>query len=343
MSTVFLVVMNGSQEVTMPPGGTGSTASGVGLAVFDSEAVALNYSFVIQGVDFGPATPYPDQTPATDDNVTRMHFHNGATGANGGIVFSLIENNPLVTPPQDNDDLAIVLNADDSWSVSGRWETTDPANLAGITINNFAGVLGSATVGTAVPLYFNVHTSEFSGGEIRGQLVAIADDIDNVSTGTKENDLLTGQRGNDAILAFTGDDTVDGGNGNDVLDGGAGNDTLSGGNGNDMLFGSAGNDTLTGGKGEDTLNGGAGNDIMTGGKDADLFVFNAGFGNDTITAFKQDDHLQFDHGLFLDAHSVLLASHQVGDDTVITLDQNNSIMLQGVQLSSLQESNFLVL
>jgi len=337
MSTVFLVNIAGSNEV---PART-TTASGVGLAVFDSDAVALDYSFVIQGVDFGPATGTPSQTTATDDDVTRMHFHNNVEHVNGPIVFALIENQPPpAQPPADNDDLSILLNADNSWSVSGRWETTDPA---GSSISNFAGVLGSATVGTAVPLYFNVHTSEFPGGEIRGQLVAIANDIDNVATGTTGNDLLSGLRGNDAILGFTGDDALDGGKGNDVLDGGAGNDTLSGGNGNDMLFGSAGNDTLAGGKGRDTLNGGAGNDVMTGGKDPDLFVFNAGFGMDVIAAFKQDDHIQFDHGLFPDAHSALLASQQVGDDTVITLDQNNTITLQGVHLSSLHESNFLVL
>jgi hypothetical protein len=33
MSTVFRVILDGSQEVTIPPGGTGSTASGVGTAL----------------------------------------------------------------------------------------------------------------------------------------------------------------------------------------------------------------------------------------------------------------------------------------------------------------------
>jgi hypothetical protein len=34
-------------------------------------------------------------------------------------------------------------------------------------------------------------------------------------------------------------------------------------------------------------------------------------------------------------------SHQVGNDTVITLDAGNSIVLQHVSLSSLHASNFL--
>src|SRR5262245_47655234 len=184
MSTVFRVVLTGDQEVTLPPlppGGTGSDASGVGTVIFDSAEVAASYSFDIQGLDFGPVTGRPPQTPNdSGDNVTRTHFHNAVAGVNGGIVFGQIDSNPALV--QDTDDLKIVLNADGSWSESGRWEQTDPHSPppGNFSITDFADVLGSATVGMAVPLYFNVHTSEFGAGEIRGQLVAIADDIDDV-------------------------------------------------------------------------------------------------------------------------------------------------------------------
>jgi len=179
MSTVFRVIIEGDQEVPARD----TTASGVGTVIFDRAAVAASYSFDIQGVDFGPVTGGPPQTPDPNDNVTRTHFHTAVSGVNGPIVFGQIDPDPVLR--QDNDDLAVVLNPDGSWTLSGRWETTDPVNTTNLSIGDFAAVLGSATVGTAVPLYFNVHTAQFPGGEIRGQLVAIADDIDNVLTGRK--------------------------------------------------------------------------------------------------------------------------------------------------------------
>ena len=287
MSTVYRVMLEGSQEIQNPPVST--TASGVGTVVFDSEAVAASYSFDIRGVDFGPVTGGPPQTPNDPgDDVTRTHFHTAAAGVNGPIVFGQID---TVDPAfqQDNDDLAIVLNADGSWSESGVWETTDPPNPMGVTITDFADELGSATVGMAVPLYFNVHTSEFGAGEIRGQLVAIADDIDNVVTGTTGNDVLSGLGGNDAILGLAGDDILDGRGGNDVVDGGGGNDTLTGGNGNDRLEGGAGNDVADGGNGNDTINGGDGNDVLSGGSGDDSI--NTGAGDDVVLGGAGNDQI----------------------------------------------------
>jgi|EndMetStandDraft_3_1072993.scaffolds.fasta_scaffold191909_1 Ca2+-binding RTX toxin-like protein len=307
MSTAFQVILTGTQEV--PP--TPSTASGLGTVIFDDKAVTASYSFDIRGVDFGAFTPDGAQTVATDDDVTRTHFHNQLPGVNGNIVFGQIDtvNAAFV---QDGDDFDIVLNADGSWTLSGVWETTDPPAPPtttfpeGATIADFAPVLGSAPVTTAVPLYFNVHTSEFGGGEIRGQLVVIADDNDNVVTGTLGNDRLPGLDGNDTIRGL------------------------------------AGNDMLQGGDGKDSMNGGVGNDTLTGGKGPDLFVFNAGFGNDIITDFQNNDRIQFEDGLFQDAQAVLDASHQDDGDTVITVG-TNTITLQGVQLSSLHEHDFLIL
>ena len=189
-----------------------------------------------------------------------------------------------ITPNHDPDDRAFVLNADGSWTVSGIWETTDPVPITnsvplrtGIP-GTFSSVLVSATVGDDVPLYFNVHTVQFPGGAIRGQLVAIADDNDNVVKGTAGHDLLPGLGGDDVLLGFAGDDTLQGGYGRDVLLGGRGDDTLEGG---------AGIDFLLGGHGDDILRGGAGADFLNGGKGADTYAFaSPAEGGDKIVGFR---------------------------------------------------------
>jgi hypothetical protein len=119
-------------------------------------------------------------------------------------------------------------------------------------------------------------------------------------------------------------------------DGAGGNDTMIGRDDtDDVLRGGAGNDTIIGGGGDDTLTGGAGNDT---------FIFTAGFGHDKITDFKAGpkvvDVLQFDAGLFASFAEVMAAAAQVGKDTVITFDANNSITLEKVLMSKLVVDDF---
>ncbi len=162
MAQIFTVALAGSQEV--PP--NASTASGIGTVVWDTATDTATYAFTFRGLDLGPALRRPPQTATTADDVTAMHFHNGARGANAPVVFGQIG------PAQDADDLGVVLNADGSWTVRGAWETTDRANAS---IAAFAAALDSTPGGSDAPLYWNVHTTRFPAGEIRGQLVAASD------------------------------------------------------------------------------------------------------------------------------------------------------------------------
>jgi Ca2+-binding RTX toxin-like protein len=257
--------------------------------IFDSTAVAASYSIRYTGLDFGLAAGLPAQTATTADDITSHHVHNAPRGANGGVVFG------QVNPAHDNDDLSIVANLDGSWTVSGRWETTDPATTS---ISTFARQLGSVRVGSDVSLYFNAHTTAFPGGEIRGQWVAIANDRNNTVQGTADSEHLPGLGGNDRIFGGAGNDRLDGGTGNDRargdegddrLFGGAGNDRLDGGLGDDRLNGGTGNDFLSGGDGNDRLDGGAGNDRAHGGAGDDLL--RGGFGNDALSGNAGNDRL----------------------------------------------------
>jgi Ca2+-binding RTX toxin-like protein len=122
--------------------------------------------------------------------------------------------------------------------------------------------------------------------------------------------------------------------------GGNGPGIIVGGNGGDTLDGRGGDDFLFGGNGSDRLIGGDGNDKLTGGRGADTFVFGPGFGHDVITDFSRADRIEFDDGVFRNFHDVKAATKQVDENTVITLDADNSITLLGVDRDSLLASHF---
>ena len=101
------------------------------------------------------------------------------------------------------------------------------------------------------------------------------------------------------------------------------------------MVGSANDDILTGGRSTNVFTGGAGNDV---------FVFGSDFGKDTITDFVAgagtDDVIEFDDAVFADLSSVLAAASQVGSDTVIAYDANNTITLKNVAMSNLHQDDF---
>jgi hypothetical protein len=120
---------------------------------------------------------------------------------------------------------------------------------------------------------------------------------------------------------------------------------LTGGANPDILYGFAGNDTISGGGGDDFLVGGIGNDTVTGGPGDDRFVFNFGDGQDVVTDFTAGDA----GGDVIDLHNYGISSFaalapflsQHGADTLIAIDAQNQIVLQGVQMANLNAADFL--
>jgi Ca2+-binding RTX toxin-like protein len=109
------------------------------------------------------------------------------------------------------------------------------------------------------------------------------------------------------------------------------------------LYAPAAHELLQAGSGNDVLIGGP-NDTLIGGQRPDTFVFNPGFGKDTIYQFNPDHDVLSFHHTFANLTAVQHATHQVGANTVITYDANDTITLMGISVSQLHfdASHFLL-
>ena len=107
------------------------------------------------------------------------------------------------------------------------------------------------------------------------------------------------------------------------------------------LVGTSWADNLLGNDTANRFEGGAGDDTLAGRGGNDTFVFNPGSGNDTITDFDiSKDVIQFDLALFSNYMAAMASTKQVGPDTAITFDANDTLTLTNVAANSLSSNNF---
>lgn len=152
--------------------------------------------------------------------------------------------------------------------------------------------------------------------------------IENV-IGSFMADTITGDANDNVIFTLGGGDTVAGGAGNDTLIDFDGDSVMDGGDGDDILIGARGNDTLTGGSGADTYR-----FTTTEFGDTD-------FGHDTITDFDVAEDV-LDLTPFTDIGAIeQLDFSEDGGNTVISIDADRSITLNGVSAASLVAANFI--
>jgi hypothetical protein len=152
--THFSATLTHQQEVSNPPI-PDEGSSGTAKFVLNDAQTAFSYEVQLFGLDLDG-----NQTPGNpNDNVTRTHFHAAPVGVNGGIVFGQIDGSPTLR--NDLDDLVVDPVAG---TIKGVW---DNAEGNGTTLS------AQLTNLFAHGLYFNVHTADHGGGEIRGQVLIV--------------------------------------------------------------------------------------------------------------------------------------------------------------------------
>jgi predicted extracellular nuclease/2',3'-cyclic-nucleotide 2'-phosphodiesterase (5'-nucleotidase family) len=321
-----------------------------GLVGFRQNGAEGNGSFTVTLTDLAgetspPATVMVEVSPVNDAPV----FTSSATfavaentTAVGAVSATDAENNPMTFATAGGADQAFfAIDAQTGalhYLAAPDFETQEDSNADNvyeviISATDSAGAVSTQTL--AVQVTNMVEPGRTINGDFGSNLLSGGPGNDRISGGSFGNDQLNGNDGNDRL---------NGGFGNDVLSGGRGDDRLEGGFGNDRLDGAAGSDALDGGFGSDRLDGGTGNDKLTGFLGDDVFAFRAGFGHDVVTDFNRfNDVIEFHDGLFGSFHAVLAASEQIGNDTVITLDASNLLVLEDVQLRQLSANDFFLL
>ena len=296
----------GSGNDTMS-GGSGDDlyyVVGAGDQVVETANGGTDMIYSYTDIDLGNSARYSGFV----ENVTLL---GNAVVASGNGLDNMITGNAdlgSILSGQGGDDRFVISNGAGNDTVDGGADT-DTLDLSYLS----SGVTVSLTTGT-----FSVT----GGGS------STVSNVENV-IGSGVNDFL-----------------VAGASGGGFLSGGAGNDQVYGGMGDDILNGDSGNDILGAGPGgNNTLIGGTGNDTMYAGDGDDLFVFANGSGTDAIIGFTAGaaagDKLDVADFGFLDVNAVKAASTQVGANTVIQLDVDDSLTLIGVNVGDLNQDDFL--
>ena len=162
--TILLASLTNAQEnpPTVPTTSTGAprpVSFGNAIFTLNDAMTALSFSAAIVNIDFTGS-----QTADTFDNLVAAHIHASATvtpTTNAGVVWGFFgspfnDNNP-------NDVVFQPFQGGVGGLISGKWDLTEGNNTT------LAAQLANILSGHA---YINFHTTQFGGGEIRGQIVS---------------------------------------------------------------------------------------------------------------------------------------------------------------------------
>ena len=309
--------------------------------------------------DPDPGTdPDPTPDPGSDSTITGTNSAETLNGTNRGETIRGLGGSDTLIGRGGNDTLD---GGDGDDMLSGKEGADVLIGGNGADTASYAGSPAGVTVRLHAPSAAGGHAQGDTFGRMitwtytdQGRTVSVqtpdiahltGSDEDDVLAGDVRANVLRGGKGDDklyggpggnetnrdSLYGDAGNDKVYGGRGNDSLYGGAGDDGLHGGDHNDELYGDAGADSLDGGPGDDKLHGGEGNDALTGGNGSDTFIFGYDGGSDIIKDFSTtDDRIDLAHFNLTGINDSNLDISKSGSDTVITVDNDVAITLEGV-------------
>jgi uncharacterized protein (TIGR03118 family) len=161
---LFTVNLTNSQEVppttpTTTTGGARPASFGTAKLQFNAAQTAMTFDVTANNIDFTGS-----QTADANDDLLNAHIHAGASvapGVNGPVVWGFFgtpfnDNNP-------NDQIVTAFSSGVGGSVHGKWDAPEG------NATTLAAQLPNIRAGHA---YVNFHTTQFPGGELRGNVPA---------------------------------------------------------------------------------------------------------------------------------------------------------------------------
>jgi hypothetical protein len=145
---------------TLTTGAPRPTSFGFATFLINDAMTSMTFQAMVNNIDFTGT-----QTADVNDNLIAAHIHASPAafpGTNGGVVWGFFGN-----PFNDNNPNDVVVTpfaTGVGGTISGKWDLTEGNNTT------FAAQLPNILGGTS---YINFHTTQFGGGEIRGQILVV--------------------------------------------------------------------------------------------------------------------------------------------------------------------------
>ncbi len=160
-ASLFAATLSGGQEV--PSSGSPHT----GTATFELLGAGTATPSLAFDMLFDPAFDFGLDGNVGPQQVVGLHIHRAPRDQNGSVVYGIISPSSEVLGFSD---VVFSATADGATRITGEWDADE--GLGGLTFSDFAAIFDDTAPGTDTPFYVNLHTTDFPGGEIRGQIVA---------------------------------------------------------------------------------------------------------------------------------------------------------------------------